>query len=44
MLEKDPRLTNVEIKMLLRERAQDLGLPQNIQGWGRLDTEKFLKY
>jgi serine protease AprX len=43
MLEKDPRLTNVEIKMLLRESAQDLGFPQNIQGWGKFDPEKFLQ-
>jgi serine protease AprX len=43
MLEKDPYLTNVEIKMLLKESAEDLGLPQNVQGWGLFNREKFLK-
>ncbi|MGI6010917.1 MAG: S8 family peptidase [Ruminococcus sp.] len=43
-LEKDPLLTNVEIKMMLRECARDLGLPHNRQGWGEFDLEKFLSY
>jgi serine protease AprX len=43
LLEKDPRLTNVEVKMLLMERAVDLGYPHNIQGWGLLDPESFLR-
>ena len=42
MLEKDPRLTNREIKMLLRESARDLGYGKNQQGWGAFDLEKFL--
>lgn len=42
MLEKDPLLTNVEIKMMLRESAEDLGLPHNQQGWGRFDVQRFL--
>ncbi len=42
MLEKDPRLTNLEIKMLLRESARDLGYSKNQQGWGAFDREKFL--
>lgn len=43
MLEKDPRLTNVEIKMMLKESADDLGLPRNEQGWGRFNLDRFLK-
>lgn len=42
MLQKDPMLTNVEIKMLLRDCAKDMGYPQNVQGWGLFDREKFL--
>ena len=43
MLEKDPMLTNVEIKMMLKESARDLGLPRNQQGWGEFDAERFLE-
>ena len=43
MLEKDPFLTNVEIKMLLKEAARDLGYERNRQGWGELDIKAFLK-
>ncbi|MDO4272308.1 MAG: S8 family peptidase [Eubacteriales bacterium] len=42
MLEKDPLLTNMEIKMMLKESADDLGLPRNQQGWGKFNCEKFL--
>lgn len=42
LLQKDPRLTNVEVKMLLRESCQDLGYPRNRQGWGKLDVKKLL--
>lgn len=42
MLQKDPALTNVELKMLLRECAQDMGLPRNLQGWGKLNCKKLL--
>lgn len=42
LLQKDPLLTNVEIKMLLRESCQDLGYPRNRQGWGKLDVPKLL--
>ena len=37
LLQKDPFLTNVEVKMLLRESCLDLGYPRNRQGWGKLD-------
>ena len=43
MLEKNPALTNLEIKMKLKESARDMGLPKNLQGWGELDLERFLK-
>lgn len=43
LLEKDPFLTNVEVKMLLKEAAVDLGYERNRQGWGLLDVEKLLR-
>lgn len=42
MLEKNPQLTNMEIKMLLKESSDDLGLPRNQQGWGKFNCERFL--
>ena len=42
MLEKDPLLTNVEIKMMLKESADDMGFPQNQQGWGRFNFQSFM--
>lgn len=41
-LEKDPLLSNVEVKMMLKESCDDLGLPRNQQGWGKLNMQKFL--
>lgn len=41
-LQKAPYLTNVQIKMLLRDSVRDLGLPRNQQGWGEFDLDKFL--
>jgi len=41
-LEKDPMLTNVDIKMMLRDSADDLGLSRNQQGWGKFNCKKFL--
>lgn len=41
-LQKAPYLTNVQIKMLLRDSVRDLGLPHNCQGWGEFDLDKFL--
>lgn len=43
MLEKNPALTNVQIKMKLRESARDMGLPKNQQGWGKFDLERFME-
>lgn len=41
-LEKDPLLTNLEVKMMLRESTEDMGLPRNQQGWGKFNCQKFL--
>ena len=43
LLEKEPQLSNVEIKMLLRESTVDMGLPRNQQGWGKFNCEKLIK-
>ena len=42
-LEKNPGLTNVEIKMALRDSAADLGYPHNLQGWGEFRLDSFLE-
>ena len=42
-LEKDPALTNVEVKMLLKDCAADLGYPHNLQGWGEFRLDSFLE-
>ena len=41
MLEKSPGLTNTEIKCMLKDSTDDLGLPQNQQGWGKFNKNKF---
>ncbi|MDO4267603.1 MAG: S8 family peptidase [Eubacteriales bacterium] len=43
LLEKRPDLTNRDVKLLLRERAVDLGLPRNQQGWGLLNLPSLLQ-
>lgn len=43
LLEKQPHLKNVEVKMKLKDSCKDLGLPRNRQGWGQIDIEKLLK-
>ena len=42
-LEQYPMMTNVEVKLRIRERAMDLGLPHNQQGWGMLDVGRLLE-
>ena len=37
LLEQEPHLTNVQVKMRLKESSVDLGLPGNRQGWGMPD-------
>ncbi len=43
LLEKYPDMSNRDVKLRLRERCTDLGLPQNQQGWGLLDVQKLLR-
>lgn len=43
MLEKNPNLTNMQIKMKLKESAVDMGLPKNQQGWGKFNLERFME-
>lgn len=43
-LEKDPKLTNVEIKMMLKNSVDDMGLSCNEQGWGKFNMEKFMDF
>ena len=42
LLSVQPWLTNVEVKMRLREAAEDLGLPREQQGWGRINLRRLL--
>lgn len=43
LLEKYPGMSPKEVKLRLRERAVDLRLPRNQQGWGVLDVERLLE-
>ncbi len=43
LLEREPLLTNVEVKMRLKESAADLGYPMNRQGWGIPDLRRLLR-
>ena len=43
-LEKDTTLTNVDIKTMLMNSAEDMGRPRNQQGWGRFNRRKFLEF
>ncbi|MGN0299026.1 MAG: S8 family peptidase [Lachnospiraceae bacterium] len=43
LLEKYPWMTNTEVKLRLREKSDDLGLPMNHQGWGSLNIERLLE-
>lgn len=43
LLSQKPWLSNVEVKMKLKEAADDLGLPKEQQGWGRINLAKLLK-
>ena len=42
LLEKYPSMSNKDVKLRIRERAMDLGLPHNQQGWGKLDVKRLL--
>ena len=43
LLEKEPWLSNVEVKMRLKEAAEDLGMERNRQGWGQPDIPRLLR-
>lgn len=43
LLEKHPEMSNKDVKLRIRERAVDLGLPHNQQGWGKLDVARLLE-
>ncbi|MEG0565039.1 MAG: S8 family peptidase [Hungatella sp.] len=43
LLEKHPDMSNLDVKLALRERCIDLGLPRNQQGWGGLDVCRLLE-
>lgn len=43
LLERYPQMSNAEVKLRLRERSVDLGLPRNQQGWGLLDVGQLIK-
>lgn len=42
LLEKYPHMTNKDVKLYLWEKAVDLGLPRNQQGWGLLDVRNLV--
>ena len=42
LLEKEPQLTNLEIKKRLWHTARDLGYAHNLQGWGIFHLPSFL--
>lgn len=43
LLEKYPEMSNKDVKLRIRERAVDLGLPHNQQGWGKLDVGRLVE-
>ena len=43
LLSEKPWLSNVEVKMKLKDAADDMGLPRCRQGWGRLNLIKLLE-
>lgn len=43
LLEKYPEMSNRDVKLRLREKAVDLGLSRNQQGWGMLDLKRLLE-
>jgi len=43
LLEKYPSMTNVQVKLKLRERCVKLDMPESKQGWGALHLENLLR-
>lgn len=42
LLSRYPEMTPLEVKLRLKSRAVDMGMPHGKQGWGLLDVEKLL--
>lgn len=42
MLEKNPNLSNKEVKKRIYETAIDIGLPKNHQGWGEINAKALI--
>lgn len=42
LLQKEPQLTNVEVKMRLKSCARNLGMSRYRQGWGAIDLNSLL--
>lgn len=42
LIEKYPNITNMEVKLKLKERAVSEGLPHNQQGWGKIDVKQLI--
>lgn len=43
LLEKNPEMSNKDVKLKLMRSCRDIGLPKNQQGWGMLDVEQLLR-
>lgn len=43
LLEKYPQMCNRDVKLRIRERTVDLGLPHSQQGWGLLNVQRLLE-
>lgn len=44
LLEVNPKLTNVQIKRLLKNAAEDTGEDRYKQGWGKINIDNMLKF
>lgn len=44
MLSKNPSLSNIQCKKILKETADDLNMDRNRQGWGKINIFNALKY
>lgn len=43
LLERHPDMSNLEIKIRMKNCADDLGRPKNQQGWGKINLERLLR-
>ena len=43
LLSKNPQMTNREVKIRLKNRAVDMGLPHERQGWGMISIKRLLE-